>query len=61
MALLLLEQALVTYEQGLAQASVAEAVKLKVAFDAAKPTDTKASIAAKVSSAVDEPVTEVIK
>jgi hypothetical protein len=57
----LLEHALIPYEQGLAQTQTADALKLKTAFDAAKPTDTKEAILAKVSVAADVPAGEVVK
>lgn len=56
----LLEHALIPYEEGVTKAASADALKLKTAFDAAKPTDTKEAILAKVASAA--PVDgEVIK
>jgi len=57
----LLEHALIPHEEGLAQAASAGALKLKTAFDAAKPTDTKEAILAKVAATADEPAGEVIK
>ena len=63
-AAVLLEQALTPYEEGLAKAGIADALKLKVAFDAAKPTDTEEAILAKAVTAepvVDPMAEEVIK
>lgn len=59
----LLEHALIPYEEGLAKSAAADALKLKTAFDAAKPTDTKEAILAKVAATapIEGAVEEVIK